>query len=129
MKRVLDQSKCKSCGAILYEAKGAKRSPCPACGETVRIVEGKCLDTVVCYDHMRMKGKHGGKGEPFFDSQVGASFFYKTQKWYHLERIIEKDNDLYVEIITDPKTKEIIRKIEEPLSEHQGHGSAKYKKT
>jgi hypothetical protein len=34
-------------------------------------------------------------------------------------------NDRYREVVTDPTTKEIIHHCEEPLSQHQNHGSAK----
>lgn len=42
--------------------------------------------------------------------------------------IIDKENNLYKKRIIDKKTKKIIYECEEPLSEHQGHGSARYKK-
>jgi len=74
-----------------------------------------------------MKGKHGGKGKPFFDQRNGASFYYKTKEWYHLERLIDRDNDLYIEKITNMETGDVIREVTEPLSEHVGHGSAKSK--
>lgn len=121
----LEASKCKGCGSVLYEPSNSERSPCPACGSMSRIHEVQVTETIVARDHMRMKGKHNGKGRPFFDARVGASFYYKTQEWHHLERVIDRDNDLYIETIKNPKTGEIIRHIEEPLSEHQGHGSAK----
>ena len=44
-----------------------------------------------------------------------------------LERHIDRDNDHYHEKVTDPETGEIIHESDEPLSEHQGHGSAKTK--
>lgn len=127
MDKVIEQSKCKKCNAVLFEPRGSDRTPCPACGETVRIFDEQIQETLVLHDHMRMKGKHGGKGRPFFDAQVGANFYFKDQEWHHLERIIDRDKDLYIEIITNPKTGEVIRKVEKPLSQHQGHGSAKYK--
>lgn len=43
-------------------------------------------------------------------------------------RVIDKDNDLYIEKITDKETGEVIHHTEEPLSEHFGHGAAKVKK-
>lgn len=46
-------------------------------------------------------------------------------KWMNKGRIIDRDNDKYKEVVTDPVTGEIIRKCDEPLSTHQGHGSAK----
>ena len=44
------------------------------------------------------------------------------------ERLIDRQNDLYEETITDPDTGEVIRNCGEPLSQHQGRGSAKGKR-
>ena len=77
------------------------------------------------YDHMRMKGKHGGKGKPFFDARVGADYYFKDKEWRHLERLIDRENNLYLEIIKDIKTGKIIKEVREPLSKHQGYGSVK----
>lgn len=95
------------------------------CGEGARVFDEQdeqIDDFLVLRDHMRMKGKYGAKGRPFFDAQVGSSFYFKDQEWYHLERIIDHDQNLSIEIITNCKAGEIIRKVEEPLSQHQGHG-------
>lgn len=120
-------SKCKKCGAILSEAKHEERTPCPVCGEMKRIHDEVLSDGVAIYDHMRMKGKHGGKGKPFFDARVGADFYFKEKQWRHLERVIDRDNKLYVEIIKDMKTGKIIKEVREPLPDHQGYGAAKQK--
>ena len=45
-----------------------------------------------------------------------------------LERFLDRLRDLYKEKITNPTTGEVIHECEEPLSKHQGHGSAKPKK-
>jgi len=74
---------------------------------------------------MRMKGKHQGKGKPFFEARVGADFYFKDSEWRHLERIIDRDNNLYYEKISNPTTGELISRVEEPLIEHRGHGSAR----
>ena len=41
--------------------------------------------------------------------------------------VIDRENDLYKEVVTDPDTGKIIHQCEEPLSEHVGHGSAKHR--
>ncbi|MBN1662581.1 MAG: hypothetical protein JW943_03160 [Deltaproteobacteria bacterium] len=118
-------SKCKKCGAILSEPKYEPRSPCPVCEEKGRIHD-EVLDEEACiYDHMRMKGKHEGKGKPFFDARVGADFYVKEIEWRHLERVIDRDNNLYIEVIKDVKTGKVIKEVREPLTDHQDHGSAK----
>ncbi|HUK55579.1 MAG TPA: zinc ribbon domain-containing protein, partial [Nitrospiria bacterium] len=57
----------------------------------------------------------------------GDDLHKKSGKWYKKERIIDKDNDQYKEVISDPETGEIIHECQEPLSEHRNHGSAKNK--
>jgi len=125
MNLIFQQSKCRKCGVVLLEPKDEKRTPCLVCGDMARIHEVEVKDTIVLRDHMRVKGKHRGRGRFFFDVRVGAAFYYKEREWRHLERLIDRDNNLYIEIITDPKTGEVIKEIKEPLSEHKGHGSAR----
>jgi len=43
------------------------------------------------------------------------------------ERIIDRRNNLYKEIVTNIDTGEIVRDVEQKLTEHIGHGSAKFK--
>jgi hypothetical protein len=59
----------------------------------------------------------------------GDDMYRDTGKWNYLERVFDYENDYYIEKITDPLTGEIIKECKEPLSEHKGHGSAKFKKT
>lgn len=40
-------------------------------------------------------------------------------------RILDRDNNRYVEKVVDPETGEVLRDVEEPLSEHQERGWAK----
>ena len=42
-----------------------------------------------------------------------------------LERVIDREKDSYKEIVTDPITGEVTHHCGEPLSKHQGYGSAK----
>ena len=43
------------------------------------------------------------------------------------ERVIDRDKDQYKETVIDPQTGQVIHQNKEPLSEHFGHGSAKFK--
>ena len=76
-------------------------------------------------DHMRMKGRHAGKSRPHFDARSGANYYRRDNEWHHLYRLIDRENDRYVETIKRHSTGEIIKHVDEPLSEHIGHGSAK----
>ena len=44
------------------------------------------------------------------------------------ERIIDRKNNYYRERVVNADTGEVVRDVEQPLSEHRGHGSAKHKK-
>jgi hypothetical protein len=44
------------------------------------------------------------------------------------ERIIDRGNDRYKELVINTDTGEIVQNVEHPLSDHSGHGSAKYNK-
>ena len=41
------------------------------------------------------------------------------------ERLIDKDANVYYELVKDPETGEIVRLCDEPLSDHTNRGSAK----
>jgi hypothetical protein len=40
-------------------------------------------------------------------------------------RVMDRDADRYVETVTMRETGEVLHRCDEPLSEHQGHGSAR----
>ena len=101
------------------------RKPCPSCGSITRLFPIVVEGTVTLQATLNYKGKHGGKGKPFIVGKLGAELFVKLQKWVHLESVIDRANDRYKEVVTDPTTKEIIHRCEEPLSQHQNQGSAK----
>jgi hypothetical protein len=44
------------------------------------------------------------------------------------ERIFDRKNNRYRELVVNSDTGEVVRDVEQPLSEHRGHGSAKHKK-
>ena len=44
------------------------------------------------------------------------------------DRIIDRKNNFYKELVVNTDTGELVRDVEQPLSEHTGYGSAKHKK-
>jgi hypothetical protein len=121
---VIEATECLKCGAVLLDEQNGKRDPCPICSGKSRRVSEHCEEELAFYDQYRAKGKHHGKGRPFFEEKCGADFCFKDQIWYHLVRIVDRENDLYREEITDLQTGKVIRSVFEPLSAHRGHGSA-----
>ena len=47
----------------------------------------------------------------------------------HKERLIDRKNNRYREVVKDMKTGDVIHEVDEPLSQHTGHGSAKPRET
>jgi hypothetical protein len=66
-----------------------------------------------------------GKRRIRIERLIGDDLHRESGRWYKKVRVIDRDNNRYLETITDPKTDEVIRHCEEPLSDHQGRGSAK----
>ena len=62
------------------------------------------------------------------DSEItaGKELYRKTGEWHTVDRVINRPNDRYDELIKDQHGK-VVRECHEPLSKHQGRGSAKRK--
>lgn len=68
-----------------------------------------------------------GKRKLRLHLKSGKELSFRLGRYVNKERVLDKDNDRYLEIVTDPLTGEVLRHCDEPLSEHQGRGSAKFK--
>ena len=64
---------------------------------------------------------------PRVDLFAGDDLRKSDNKWITKERVIDKNKDLYREVVKDPTTGEIVHHCEEHLSQHFGHGAAKLK--
>ena len=122
---MVEACECADCGAVLVTDTEQEREPCPKCGSSSRRYSEHCEDSFKVYDQYRIKGKHGGRGKFFIKEVGGANFYFKDQVWNHLVRVIDRENDRYIETITNMSTGKIVRHVDEPLSNHRGHGSAK----
>ena len=65
------------------------------------------------------------KKNPRVECKVGASYSHDKKKCMHREMYVDKRQDQYREVVSDPDTGEVIHQCEEPLSKHRGHGDAK----
>ena len=121
--------RCGNCGRELDEPPStpvAERQPCPECGSTVRRAEvGISSSTVTARSTLSFKARRAGRGRPFTEGKVADDLHRKSGRWLRLERIIDRARDWYREIISDRQTGEVIHHVEEPLSEHTGHGAAR----
>ncbi|MCF8144248.1 MAG: hypothetical protein K9N21_10035 [Deltaproteobacteria bacterium] len=122
---MIQEWKCCECDASLFYEQGTERKPCPHCGSERRCADELLREEIAFYDELRMKGKHEGRGKPFFEARVGPSFFFKDGVWNHVEQIVDRENNRYIKIIRKLGTGEVIRHDDKPLDEHTEHGSAK----
>jgi hypothetical protein len=139
---------CSKCG---YEFTSEPQGePCPGCGYTRRTygvlssttatgtasstrTVGKNLSTTAKgRARYRAKARSGeaGKpgGKPWLTLKSGPSWSYSSQKWMHREKTENRRDNRYTEVVKDPDTGEIVYEVDEPLTDHWGHGSARRKK-
>jgi len=123
---------CQKCGQVIDEPPNIneeEKKPCSNCGSLLRLKEVRIkLDIPVPHYQISGKVKSKETKKPSTEFLQGDDLHHKTGKWNKISRTIDRKMDLYEEVITDPETGQIIHKCEEPLSKHQGHGSAKHKK-
>lgn len=122
---------CGGCGEALDEPSdldAARRKPCPACGSISRSFGVELHGTVETHSSLSAKAKHAGatgKHKWFIEAFSGADWSHQLLRFVRKQRTIDRDNDRYVERVVDPLTDEVLHDVEEPLSEHWGHGSAR----
>ena len=125
---------CAECGNTVDEPINKQESdPCPHCGSNRRIMDIDHGEEIVelnikVQSISKIKDpKQTGRRKIRQERLFGDNLHKESGKWDKKERIIDRENDRYIEKIIDPETGEVIRHCDEPLSEHQGHGYAKKK--
>jgi hypothetical protein len=121
---------CGGCGAILEETSLQQDDwvHCAACGSRIRHINVSITDEIQIKEQIGMKVKdpnRTGKKKIKIEQLVGDDLHRQSGKWYNKVRVIDRENNRYVEEVTDPDTGSVIHRCEEPLSEHFGHGSAR----
>lgn len=118
---------CSNCGQHLKPA-DSPRPPCPDCGASGRTEMLSWSDELTLMESAALKvkdpnltGKKKVRQEQFWGAQLSQG----TGKWFEKVRVIDRENDLYLETVTDRSTGEVLHHCSEPLSSHHGHGSAK----
>ncbi len=122
---------CGDCGLLLDVDTSAPigiQSPCPACGSMARsILHVSAHEPVNVREQLGVKFRHADGGKPFVEQVHGTDFHRDTGTWRHRSRVIDRENDVYHEVVKDPITSEVLHECREPLSEHRGHGAARRK--
>ena len=124
---------CVGCGSIIGDGLSTPvddQVRCPSCPSTRRFVALDAHDSCVIQVHeqVHLKDRQGTGRKALREVKSGDDFHRQSGRWNKIERVIDHRNDWYDEVIIDPSTGSVIREVHEPLSKHQGHGSAKWAK-
>jgi len=115
---------CGGCKQPIVEE--SDRQPCSGCGSNVREFSVAIALTLSMHDSLKFK--HKRNGELLAEGFSGEDLHRKTGKWMTKNRVLDHENDAYLEVVTDPVTSVEIHHCEEPLSKHTGHGSNRKKR-
>ncbi len=108
---------------------------CPNCNSIEKLVAVNTSDSLaVQIDETKtfLRGKDPlkriGKSNKYLFEKLRLKRRDAGDRLILLQRLQDRDNDLYKEKVENLETGEVIRDVTERLSEHRGHGSAKFKK-
>lgn len=76
------------------------------------------------HENIKIVAKKNGKKKPFKESVEGEELFKQKGVWVNKKRVIDRENNSYLEVVKDNAGNEI-HYCNEKLSDHFGHGSAK----
>lgn len=122
MTTVINSSYCLDCKNPVPE----KRESCPYCGSERRSLHVTITEEVKLHDQIGGSITSAGAKEPRQEFKRGDDYHRQSGQWNFLDRLIDRANDWYKEHIINSNGK-YIKNVNERLSKHQGHGSAKYK--
>lgn len=101
--------------------KNSRDGPAFAVGVSVKAEVGRVAAKGVSRTGEKKRGKYS------YEVLQGCEFNVMGQLMKK-ERIIDRKNNYYKEVIFNTDTNRIVREVSHPLSAHIGHGTAKYKK-
>jgi hypothetical protein len=118
---------CSGCGAYVPEqGRIDDPEPCSACGSTARTFAVTLTDAAAAYDSLATKARHGdvGQAKPYREAFTGFDYHRDSQEWRQVSRVVDQENNRYTERIVDAAGN-VVWDVDEPLSDHRGHGAAK----
>ena len=119
---------CGECGTPIHEEPSIavdRRQACPSCGSKTRLVKLHIQDQIEFHEMLRMEGHEARRKDPFLEVKVGDDLYRKTGEWNRVEQVVDRRNNRYRKCVVDAGTGKTIRHVDEPLTDHQGYGSAK----
>lgn len=120
---------CSDCKTVLNQ-QANDQTPCSQCGSTQRTLHIEFEDSIAITEWFDMKVKNHSLPSAKklrVHMQSGQQFSVRLDRYVDKDRILDKENNRYLEKVTDPLTGDVLRNCDESLAEHQGHGSAKFK--
>ena len=128
---------CSNCGESLplELASSQDKPPCASCGSTARTVTVTVEDTITLHDKIGWEANDPNlpsrkkQQKTRVEGITGSEWSDRLQEMVHKERLIDRKNNRYREVVKDVKTGDVIHEVDEPLSQDTGHGSAKPRET
>ena len=99
------------CKAVLDEESTCppkQRKPCSKCGALSRFYSEQIDEKAVVRDGLGMKARHKEDRRPFFESYVGPNYSKDLGKHIEKHRIIDRENDKYLEHIENYEPGDVI---------------------
>lgn len=126
--------KCANCNSnVRYDRLGIEEDRCKVCGSNHINITLTFSDKVPkIKDRLELKAKDDSfpsKKKVRTHIITGDERSKGNGQWVKKTWVLDKDNNRYFEHVENPQTGEVIHHCDEPLSDHQGHGTAKFKKT
>jgi uncharacterized protein (DUF1684 family) len=83
-------------------------------------------DKAEAHDSLATKARHGHVGtvKPYRETFSGFDYYRDTAEWRQVSRVVDREADRYTERIVDA-TGNVVRDVDEPLTDHRGHGAAR----
>ncbi len=125
-----NSTQCSTCGQPIElnrTLNTTDRAPCDRCGGKSQTFNCVIQEEAQVYEQHQLKNKRKGQNRPTFELKIGMDLHRKSNQFRKFTRLIDREEDRYFEEIIDPETGATIRKCDQPLLEHRGHGNAKFK--
>ncbi|OUP52689.1 hypothetical protein B5F17_08270 [Butyricicoccus pullicaecorum] len=118
---------CRDCGSIYTD----ELDSCPKCGSKKKEIYFSVKSTLdIPFEVTEMRGKKPhltGKKKNIWEWTNKKTVRGDNGTPVRRYKLIDRENDWYEEVVTDLTTGEVSHECKQKLSEHTGHGSAKFK--
>lgn len=98
------------------------RKPCANCGSLSRMARVDIESKLELHSDLGLKARTPGGTKPFLEQRTGASYWHTMGKWMRRVQFIDRRGNRYVKRVEDPETGEVVRDVDEPLTDHRVTG-------